>query len=65
MGRKYCPFKFNANTLDFDGNIYSNACLCEKEYCELWEENTGTCAFRTGAYLKGIEVHRSEIDKKK
>lgn len=38
----YCPFKFNEKTLDADGYPKDNACQCQREGCELWEQFTGT-----------------------
>lgn len=55
-----CPLKFNSNTIDADGNLQENQCQCEREDCELWEANTGTCSLHTLAYLKGREVARRE-----
>ena len=56
MANKVCPFKFNINTLDKDGEHKTYSCLCEGQVCALWEEVTGTCALKTQAYLVGREV---------
>ena len=37
MGKKICPLKFNANTLDRDGmEKDENACVCIENECAFW-----------------------------
>lgn len=43
---KYCPLKFNANTIDVDGCVRIQANACEEESCAWWIERTKECAVK-------------------
>jgi hypothetical protein len=45
-----CPLKFNAKTLDADGEIKENQCSCEKEKCGWWATTY------MGKYVSGCAV---------
>ena len=60
MMKKHCPFKFNSNTLDVDGEFHSESCICEKNRCAFWDENLGMCAIKGISWIRSMEVVRSE-----
>ena len=43
---KYCPLKFNVNTLDRDGEMLTQANKCEGKDCAWWIERTKECAVK-------------------
>lgn len=39
-----CPMKFNSKTLEADGFIKKETCLCDEQNCAWWRPNTELCA---------------------
>ena len=39
-----CPMKFNSKTLEADGFIKKETCLCDEEACSWWRPSTNMCA---------------------
>lgn len=60
MKQRVCPLKFNNQTIDKDGSIKENACLCEEERCGWWNDFYGMCGIAAIKYLESIEVTRQE-----
>ena len=58
MSAKYCPRKFNANTVDSTG-LYGD-CQCEEEDCAWWNTHFGMCCQAVDAHLKAEEAKRQE-----
>jgi len=57
----HCPLKFNSKTLDSDGELLVDQCLCEQGACAFWEPITGTCSVATVAIIRArVAVSKSE-----
>lgn len=39
-----CPMKFNSKTLETDGYVKKETCLCDEEACSWWRPGTNLCA---------------------
>lgn len=39
-----CPMKFNSKTLEADGYVKKESCLCDEEACSWWRTDTNLCA---------------------
>lgn len=39
-----CPMKFNSKTLEGDGFVKKEGCLCDEEACSWWRPSTNLCA---------------------
>ena len=39
-----CPLKFNSKTLEADGFVKKESCLCDEEHCAWWRPGTSMCA---------------------
>ena len=39
-----CPIKFNSRTLEPDGFVKKESCLCDEENCSWWRPATNLCA---------------------
>ena len=50
MTEKYCPRKFNENTVDVAG--IHGGCECEEEDCAWWNTHFGMCSQAVDAHLK-------------
>ena len=59
MTEKYCPRKFNENTVDVAG--IHGGCECEEEACAWWEEYTEMCSIKTLAFLRAIGAERANV----
>lgn len=39
-----CPMKFNSKTLEADGFVKKETCICDEESCSWWRPSTNLCA---------------------
>ncbi len=39
-----CPLKFNSKTLEGDGFVKKETCLCDEEGCSWWRPSINLCA---------------------
>jgi hypothetical protein len=39
-----CPMKFNSKTLEADGFVKKETCICDEEACSWWRPATNMCA---------------------
>ncbi len=39
-----CPLKFNSKTLEADGFVKKESCLCDEDHCAWWRPGTSMCA---------------------
>jgi len=39
-----CPMKFNSKTLEADGFVKKETCICDEEMCSWWRPATSMCA---------------------
>lgn len=39
-----CPMKFNEKTLEADGFVKKETCMCDEENCSWWRPGTNLCA---------------------